>query len=134
MTQRPVRIALGVLLAAAVSSPALAQYENASRAAPPPRQQTNDEAEQQQPKADQNGVKMQFTGGGNAALDVNSQILGLMDMNGDGLPDQVGSTIGSPACQSSVKGCRTSPERNAHANVCSSVSSVIFRVFRRSGR
>ena len=57
MTQRPVRIALGVLLAAAVSSPALAQYENASRAAPPPRQQTNDEAEQQQPKADQNGVK-----------------------------------------------------------------------------
>ena len=57
MTQRPVRIALGVLLAAAVSTPALAQYENASRAAPPPRQQTNDEAQQQQPQADQNGVK-----------------------------------------------------------------------------
>ena len=56
MTQRPVRIALGVLLAAA-ATPALAQYENASRAAPPPRQQTNDEAQEQKPQADQNGVK-----------------------------------------------------------------------------
>jgi hypothetical protein len=57
MTKRPVRIALGVLLAATAATPALAQYENASRAAPPPRAQTNDEAQQQEPKADQNGVK-----------------------------------------------------------------------------
>ena len=56
MTQRPVRIALGVLLAAA-ATPALAQYENASRAAPPPRQQTNDNAQQQTAQPDQNGVK-----------------------------------------------------------------------------
>ena len=43
MKLRSVRIALGVLLAAAVH-PAIAQYDNASRAGPPPRQQTDDQA------------------------------------------------------------------------------------------
>jgi tetratricopeptide (TPR) repeat protein len=51
MRQRPVRLALGLLLAAA-ATPALAQYENASRAAPPPRVTTNADADAQKPQPD----------------------------------------------------------------------------------
>lgn len=56
MTQRSVRLALGLLLAAA-ATPALAQYENASRAAPPPRATTTEEAQPQQQPAPAGSVK-----------------------------------------------------------------------------
>ena len=56
MTQRSVRLALGLLLAEA-ATPALAQYENASRAAPPPRATTTEEAQPQQQAAPAGSVK-----------------------------------------------------------------------------